>query len=458
MAKKKRWKKLIIGIAAIVVVAIIVVLNLQGSNGKKTSVQADLAYVDEISEIVTASGRIQPQTKVDITSEVSAQIIDLFVAEGDQVSKGQDLILLDTIQLQSDVKQARYNLDEITARTEAARAQFDKDKLEFERQSRLYDRKLISETAFINSKFTYENSKANLDAMTAQVKTGQARLQKVEDNLTKTRINAPMAGVVTYLSAEVGEISQAQTSYTQGKRLMTIADLSVFEVEVDVDETEIAKVHIGQPSRIRVDAFRDTSFAGTVVEIGNSATVEGQGTENYSTNFLVKVRFDETNPGVRPGMSATADITTSKLDSALLVPYAAVITREFDPDSLPSAMRDTSSVQADIPVETGGNVAMAATGDNSGSGNDGTTDKPGAKKQKKVKLTGVFIVDNGIAKFLEITTGIADDRNIAAMTGLNPGDTVISGSFQTLRKLTDGEEVEIEEHSKENLDEIRISL
>ncbi len=458
MAKKKRSKKLIIGLAAVVVVAVIVILNLQGSNGNKTSVQADLAYLDEISEIVAASGRIQPQTKVDITSEVSAQIIELFVAEGDQVAKGQDLILLDTIQLQSDVAQTRFGLDEITARTEAARAQYEKDKLEFERQSRLYDRKLISETAYINAKFTYENSSANYDAMTAQVKTGQARLQKVEDNLTKTRISAPMAGVVTYLNAEVGEISQAQTSYTQGKRLMTIADLSVFEVEVEVDETEIAKVSIGQPSRIRVDAFRDTSFAGTVVEIGNSAMIEGQGTENYSTNFLVKVRFDETNPGIRPGMSATTDITTSKLDNALLVPYAAVITREFDPDSLPSSNRDTEIEQADVEVETGGNVAMAATNDNPAPVGGEVEDKPGSKRQKKVKLTGVFIVDNGIAKFFEITTGIADDRNIVALTGLNPGDTVISGSFQTLRKLTAGEEVEIDEYSKENIEEIRIDL
>lgn len=448
MAKKKRSKKKILLIALIAVVIIVVIVaNLQSSNGKKTSVQADLAYLDEISEIVTASGRIQPQTKVDITSEVSAQIIDLFVAEGDKVVKGQDLLLLDTIQLQTDVAQARYSLDEITARTDAARTQYEKDQLEFERQKRLYERNLISETAYTNAKFTYENSKANYDAMMAQVKTGQARLQKVEDNLTKTRITAPMAGIVTYLSAEVGEIAQAQTSYTQGKRLMTIADLSVFEVEVDVDETEIAKVRIGQPAKIRVDAFRDTSFAGTVVEIGNSAMVQGQGTENYSTNFLVKVRFNETEQDIRPGMSATTDITTSKVDNALLIPYASVITREFDPDSLPAHMQDNNT------DSTGEEKALTAAEDNPGP--NGDTDLKGnrGRKNKKVKKSGVFVVDNGLAKFLEVTTGIADDRNIVALTGLNPGDTVVSGSFQTLRKLADGEEVEIDKYSLDNMGE-----
>lgn len=448
MAKKKRSKKKILLIALIVVVIVVVVVaNLQSSNGKKTSVQADLAYYDEIAEIVTASGRIQPQTKVDITSEVSAQIIDLFVAEGDQVVKGQDLLLLDTIQLQTDVAQARYSLDEITARTDAARTQYEKDKLEHERQKKLYERGLISETAYTNAKFTYENSKANHDAMMAQVKTGQARLQKVEDNLTKTRITAPMAGVVTYLSAEVGEIAQAQTSYTQGQKLMTIADLSVFEVEVDVDETEIAKVKIGQPSKIRVDAFRDTSFAGTVVEIGNSAMIEGQGTENYSTNFMVKVRFDETGVAVRPGMSATTDITTSRMENALLVPYASIVTREFDPDSLPSQLQDTSS------DSTGEETVLTAAEDDPGPNGDPKSESKRGRKDKKIKKSGVFVVDNGLAKFLEVFTGIADDRNIAVLTGLNPGDTVVSGSFQTLRKLTDGEEVEIDKFSLDNMGE-----
>lgn len=444
MGRKKRSKKFwIIGLVLVIVV-VVIVAGVGGSNGEKTLIQADLAYIDSISEMVTASGRIQPQTKVDITAEVSAQIIGVFVREGNAVKRGQHLILLDTIQLQADAAQARYSLDEITARTEAARAQFEKDKLEFERQSRLYERQLISETAYINAKFAYENARANYDAMLAQVKTGRARLDKAEDNLTKTSIDAPMDGIVIFLNAEVGEIAQAQTSYTQGQRLMTIADLSVFEVEVGVDETEIAKVRVGQPASIRIDAFRDTSFAGTVVEIGNSARIEGQGSEDYSTNFTVKIRCQETDAAIRPGMSASVDIITSSMAGALLVPYAAVVAREFDPDSL-TTRTDDSAATADDGL-------MAAPLDSTATDTD-TDTAAHVSRKKKVRKTGLFLVRNGSAEFVEITTGIADETNIVALSGVQPGDTVVSGSFKTLRGLSDGDAVRIEDNSLEKMRE-----
>lgn len=448
MAKKSRKKKFIWGgiIGAVVIAA--VVMTLGGSDNGQTEVQADLAYFDEIAEVVTASGRIQPQTKVNITSEVPAEIIELYVAEGEIVRRGQKLLLLDTIQYNSDVEQARFSLDEINARSEAARAQYDKDKLDYERVSRLYQQKLVSETEYTNAGFAQENSRANYEAMLAQAKTGQARLDKTRDNLSKTDITAPMDGVITYLSVEVGEIAQAQTSFTQGKTLMTIADLSVFEVEVDVDETEIARVHIGQEATIKVDAFRDTSFAGTVVEIGNSALVSGQGTDSYTTNFLVKVRFDEIDPGIRPGMSATVDVTTAREDDALLIPYASVVTREFDSDSLKKAAEATEVTEQPDDSE----LHAAPIEESESDEDDATADKK-FRRKKKEKRNGVFVIKNGIVEFASVTTGIADDRNIAVLEGVNPGDTIVSGSFQTLRKLSDGDEVKIDEFSLETMED-----
>lgn len=445
MAKKKRKKKLILILAAAVIVVVVLVASFSGSNNGIATVQADLAYVDDIFEKVTASGRIQPQTRVDITAEVSAQIIGVFVNEGDPVIKGQTLLVLDTIQLQSDVAQTRYGLDEISALAKAARTQFEKDSLEYERQGRLFERKLVSETDLTNTRLNFENSQANYNAALAQVKTAQARLEKAEDNLAKTSIKAPMTGVVTYLSAEVGEIAQAQTSYTQGKVLMTIADLSVFEVEVDVDETEIAKVKLGHPAEIRVDALRDTVFAGHVVEIGNSARIEGAGTENYTTNFLVKVRFDETIEAIRPGMSATTDITTAKASDAILIPYAAVIVREFDPDSLESktGTGQSKNEESEILLASTDNsmpVGLAKSGED-------------RKKKKKVKLSGVFLVENGKARFAEVATGIADDSNVEVFSGVQPGDTVVSGSFKTLRDLSDDDVVAIEQRSLDKMEE-----
>ena len=445
MKLKKRTKKLVIAGAALVVIVVALVITFSGSDDERTVVQADLVCIDDLSEVVTASGRIQPQTKVDIVAEVSAEIIEVPVAEGDWVTKGQTLLLLDTIQLKSDVAQARFSLDELSARTEAARTQYEMDKQEFERQSRLFEQKLTSEMEHTNARLRFENSEANHQAMMAQVKTGRARLEKAEDNLTKTRITAPMAGVVTFLKAEAGEIAQAQTAFTQGQTLMTISDLSVFEVEIDVDETEIAKVHVGQESKIRVDAFSDTAFAGSVAEIGNSALVTGQGTENLSTSFRVKVRFTETEAGVRPGMSATVDITTDRAENSLLIPYAAIVTREFDPDSLKA--KETAS--ADSPGI--GEVNAAEASETGAAENDttGGTKADGAshKKKKMIKKSGVFIVKNGIAQFTEVSTGIADERNIVALSGISDGDTVASGSFQTLRKLSDGDAVTIDEES-----------
>ena len=440
MAIKWRSKKVIFsGIAAVVVIAAIVVMNT-GSGKEPTSIQADLAYSDDISEVVSASGRIQPQTKVDITSEVSAQIISIFVKEGDLVERGQRLILLDTIQLQSDVSQARYSMDEITSRAEAAKAQFEIDKLESERQKKLYEQKLTSENAATNAQYMFENSRANYQAMLAQVETARARLDKANDNLTKTLIKAPMPGVVTFLSVEAGEIAQAQTAFTQGKTLMTIADLSVFEVEIDVDESEIAKILLGQKSKIKVDAFRDTSFEGSVVEIGNSATVANAGSDNYTTSFRVKVRFDKAEVTFRPGMSATVDITTNKAENALLVPYAALVTREFDPDSL-KAKTETA--------ESSGIIQQANAAEKAVPVEDGTK----RKKSTKIKKSGIFVVRDGKAKFVEIATGIADERNIVALTGIAPGDTVISGSYQTLRKIAEGDVVTIEQASIDKMKE-----
>jgi HlyD family secretion protein len=442
MAKRSRKKLWLIGGIAVVIIVGAVIVTNSGSGDEATGVQADLAYVDDIAEKVKASGRIQPQTKVDIVAEVSAEIVAIHGEEGDVVRRGQDLIQLDTVQINSDVNQARFSLDEIVARMASAKAEYVKDEKEFNRQTQLFNQGMTSETALTDAEFAFQSSKANYEATSAQVKTARARLEKAEDQLSKTRITAPMDGVITYLSVEVGEIAQAQTSFTQGRTLMTVSDLSVFEVEVEVDESEIAKVSEGQVAEIRVDAYRDTTFPGEVVEIGNSAIIDGEGSENYSTSFRVKVRFADVGEAVlRPGMSATVEITTATDRDAVLIPYAAVVTREFDPDSLKSE-EPSGGVQAAENDETlARNVAATSIDD----------DTHGRKE--KLKKTGVFVVRGGVATFVEVETGIADELNIVALSGVTAGDTVVSGSFQTLRRLEDGEAVQIDEASQDRIEE-----
>ncbi len=443
---KKRTKKItifsIIGVALIAVIAI----SLTNSNNDSTMVQADIVTVDDIFEKVTASGKIQPQTSVNVTSEVSAQIIELLIDEGDCVNSGDVLAVLDTVQLQSDVDQAKYALSEVNARLKGYKASLDQAQEDYDIQKKLLEKDHTSETIFKDSKYAYLNCKSNYEATLAQQSQLQTRFEKQMDYLKKAKIVAPMNGVVTYLNCEVGEIAQAQTAYTQGRKLMTIADLSVFEVEVDVDETEIAKIKIGQESEIKVDAFRDTTYKGTVEEIGNSAMTVGEGTENYTTNFRVKIKFAETNQNIRPGMSASVDITTDKSENAVLAPYASVVTRKFDKDSLEAKLTKSDE-------QSSGEVFAADMDSDSDEAEEDIDTIDKKSKSKKIKKTGVFVYRGGKAEFIEVITGIADERNIEILEGLKPDDTVISGSYKTLRTIEVGELVEIDENSKKNLNE-----
>ncbi len=443
--KAKSKKKLLIGLGVIGVIAILVVSMKVSGGPPSTEVQVDLVKIHDISEVVSASGRIQPQTKVDITSQVSAEIVGLNVNEGDVVNKGDLLIKLDRVQLGSDVQQAQYSLDDITSRAEAARVRRDQDAEEYQRQKKLFERKLTPETDFTNAKYATQKSEADYKSIQSQVKTQRARLDKAKDSLAKTRIVSPMDGVVTFLNAEVGEIAQARTSFTQGKTLMTISDLSVFEVEVDVDETEIAKIVIGQSADIEVDAFRDSVFSGEVVEIGNSAILQGQGTQEFSINFRVKVRFEPTTARIRPGMSASVDVTTATEFDGVLVPYASIVMREAPADSAELAAEAKQDSSDGIFVDD----VNAAEPDEDDINDNSNSDDDEFKE--KEKLTGVFVLRDGKARFIEIMTGIADEKNIVALSGIQKGDTVISGSFKTLRELEDGDLVKLDDNSADKL-------
>lgn len=432
----KGRKRLLIG-AIIVVVAVVVVWNLSSSGKKTTSVNLEEVYVKDITEKVSASGYIQPKTKVNITSEVNAEITAVLVKEGDVVKKGAPLVLLDTLQLQKDVDQAQFSYDETMARTEADKSLYQQAQEEFARQKELYAKELISETAFNNAEYSYLSSKYGYEAMVNAAKQALARLEKQLDLLSKTRIVAPMNGVITYLDAEVGEIAAPQTVYSQGKILMVISNLSAFEVEVDVDETEIIKVEKGQAAEIEVDAFPDTTFNGDVVEIGNTAVITGTGSTEQSTNFKVKVLFNEAHADIKPGMSATVDIITNIRDDILAVPYGAIVMRSLDADSLARVKNgDTTGI---APVSTEGTAANAAeTADSAATPADTTK-----KKDKNIKeVKGVFIAKEGQAKFVEVTTGIADQKDIEITSGLSKDDKVITGPYRTLRVIKDGEYIE----------------
>ncbi|HWR84293.1 MAG TPA: efflux RND transporter periplasmic adaptor subunit [Candidatus Deferrimicrobium sp.] len=430
MKRKKKWL-LIIGGAVVVIV--IVVLNLSTNTTNAVAVQADVAKTRDLVEKVSASGRVQPQTKVDITSEINGEIIGLYVQEGDQVKTGDLLVVLDTVQLRTDVDQADYAVSEINARLAGAETALEQAKEEYDRQQRLFDNNLTSETMLKNGKYAYLNAKSAHEATKAQAQQLHSQYDKQLDRFSKAKILAPMPGIVTYLDCEVGEVAAAQTAFTQGKTLMTISNLDVFEVEVEVDETEVAKVEVGQEVEIEVDAFQDTTFKGQVVEIGNTAIVTGLGTQDQSTNFKVKVIFQDPNVKIRPGMSATVDITTSRRDDILCIPYGAVVMRSFDMDSLSRARHQDSSGQSNSIV---GQVHAA----------DSTAKDslPSDEDKERKELKGVFTIKDGKVRFIEIETGIADEKNIEVTSGLVTGDSLVSGPYRVLRNIKEGDVVEVE--------------
>ncbi len=434
----RKNKKLLMILGGIVVVAIIVG-NIVSSGEKTTNVKTELVEIIDITEEVSASGYVQPQTRVNITAEVTAEIIGIPVVDGQQIYKGDLLVLLDTVQLQKDVDQSRYALNEIKSRMEGARATFRQANEEYERQKQLFERDLTSVRVYNDAEYAYLNYKYSLEAMESQTKSARARYEKAVDFLNRTSIAAPMDGIITYIDAEVGEIAPAQNAFTQGRTLMTISDMSSFEVEVDVDETEIIKIALGQEAKIEIDAFIDTVFAGEVIEIGNTAIMSGSGTQDQATNFKVKVLFKETNTLIRPGMSATVDIETNKIMDALSVPYGAIVMRSLDADSLAKA------------DDSGGFVATAHAATSEDSLEVVKKSKKKDKKEKK-EVKGVFVVSDGVAKFVPVETGIADQKSIEVVMGVNESDTVITGPFKTLRSIKNGDKVESEKNEEKDLD------
>jgi HlyD family secretion protein len=421
-------KLLLIGIG-VVVLGVIVYFALTMDSGKGITVNAQVATLRNIVETVSASGRIQPKTKVNITSQVSGQIVSLPVKEGDTVKTGQLLVVIDTVQPRSDLDDAQYALNGMRAQLDGAKTSLSQAEDEFKRQQQLFDGKLTPQATYDNARYTYLNAKSSYESMVASSMQLEARLGKQRDALRKSKIVAPMDGVVTLVDCEVGEVAQAQNAFTQGKTLITISNMNVFEVEVEVDETEVAKIDQNQAAKIELDAFPDTTFVGQVVEIGNTAILKSTGTQDQSTNFKVKVVFQDTNAKIRPGMSATVDITTAKRDNALSVPYSSVVMRS--PED--STMKGKTGADGKAGEVNAVHAAETTTPD---------TAKGNGAETKDEK--GVFVIHGGKVKFVAVTTGVADQRNIEVLSGIGKEDSVVTGPYRILRTIKNGDMVKVQ--------------
>lgn len=415
MTKKK---KIIIILGVVVVVIVFVAANLFKSGEKTYTVEAEKIKRGDLMAEVSASGRVLPKRTVNISSYVPAKITRLPVEEGDWVKSGQLLVQLDPTSYQAAVDQSK-------AQTQVAQANLDQAQLVFDRQDELFERGLTS-------KEQYDAALTSLNVAKAQFEQSKAALKKANDDLSKTWITSPMEGIVTELNAEVGEIVMIGTMNNPGTVIMTISDLSEIEVEVEVDETDIANVKLQQEAKIEIDAFPDTAYKGKVTEIGNTAQISGYATQEQVTNFMVKVLLVEEVPGIKPGMSASVDITTDRREGVLKAPIGCMVMRKLDSDSLKKEEEKTkeSEAKAADTIEE--------------------KEDEEAEEDEETEVEGVFVVEDNRATFVPVETGISDEQNIEIVSGIEEKDEIITGPYKTLRLLKDGNKVKVTKKSKGN--------
>lgn len=406
-------KKLLIVVGIVVIIAALVIVNMRKGKGGEIPVQVEKVKRGDITQVVSATGKIQPEVEVKISANISAEIIGLFVKEGDQVKKGQLLVELDRAKYSVAVDRSRSN-------KKSREASLQKAQSEHKRASDLYKQNLTSQAEL-------ENAEANLKLAESQLEQAEADLKQSEDDLIKTKLYSPLDGTVTLINKEVGEI--ALGSMFQADVIMVVSDLSRMEVISEVDENDVVLVTIGDSTNIEVDAIPDTVFHGVVSEIAHSATTRGRGTQEELTNFEVAIAVVDKVDKLRPGMTATVDIETESHRNILQVPIQAVTVRasneifKSDKDSA-SVKQKSSKKQESSKIEKEANK----------------------QETKSDQLEVVFVVAEGIAKAVPIKTGIGNDTDIEIIEGVTEGQQVVTGSYRALTKtLKNGSKIKITE-------------
>jgi HlyD family secretion protein len=419
----RRRKRVIAGVAAVVVLGGVVAYNVNAQRSGQVLVQTQKAGRRELVSVVSASGEIKPKRYVNISANVSGRIEQLLIKEGDTVRKGQVLARIDSTRIAAVERQSAAALEGAKADLARAEADLEVSRLAFERTKKMHADKLVSDQAFDQADAELKMKTAAVNAQKKRIIQQDAMLASNRDDLEKTNVLAPMNGVVTSLPKEEGETVIGAQSFSPTV-IMTVADLSVMEVEIMVDETDIRNVRIGQAAEVRVDALEGIKIKGDVTEIGSSAIPRGltsqqvssTNTANQAKDFKVEVTLKDPPASLRPGLNATTDITTARKENVLAVPIQAVVVREINKQG---KVMDPAAVQAS---ETDPTV-------------------PPEKGQEK---EGVFVIVGGKASFRPVKTGIIGETEIEIGDGLKEGEEVVTGSYKTLRTLKDQAKIKTE--------------
>jgi HlyD family secretion protein len=435
-AKPKRSHKKLYWIGGIVLVIAIAVVAMTMAKKREQPifVTTDKAFRKTITQLVTATGKIQPEIEVKISPEVSGEIIELPVKEGQIVHKGQLLLRIKPDTYRAQVEEQQAALSGARAAIAEHKSQLAKAEADYQRSKNLFASRLIPESDRKTAQTNFEIAESALRASEFDVQRAEGALRTIDQALSKTTIVAPTDGSISSLSSRLGE-RVVGTSQFAGTEVMRIADLSNMEAQVNVNENDIVNVKVGDVARINVDAYPDRKISGVVREIASTATTNNVGTQEQVTNFEVKISVSDKSVQLRPGMSTTADIETDTVQNAIAVPIQSVTVRSTDSKLSPEE-REKQSAQS-----------VAKEDDNKAEVSNQTLEKQ-KEREKRDKLERVVFIKNGDkVRMQKVDTGIADTTYIEIKSGIKPGDEVISGSYTAIsRKLKDGAKVAIEKN------------
>lgn len=408
---RKHW----IAIGVVVVVVVLVLINLKAKGGKELPVQVEEVLRKDLEMIISASGSIKPKRQIDISASSIGKVTKVAVKEGDYVDQGQFLLQIDPIQLETTVDRLVAAVESARAGERQAKYQLSQYESDLERAERLFKQGYLTDKEVKDATTARDVGVANLEASRQLVRQQEAQLSSARHNLQEVTIEAEMAGIVTRLNVEEGEIAIMGTLNNPGTVLMTVADLSTIEAEVEVDETEVVSIETGQSAKVTLDAFPDTSYAGIVTEVGNSPILSSSVSGQQGVDFKVVITVTDTIPNVRPGLSADSEIIAARAENGLAIPIQSLTVRQKK--DLKGAVVEPDSSSAD------------------------STDVK--EDDEDSEIEGVFIVVDGKAEFRQIKIGVAGQTHFEVISGLEEGDKVVSGNFRAIRDLRDGQRVKV---------------
>jgi HlyD family secretion protein len=414
-----RGKKILIGVGVAAVLAIMAIAALRSGRSDAVEVRTEEVARKDLVARVSATGYIEPKRLVDISADVSGRVVELNVEEGDEVEEGDLLLVIDPARFEAAVERAEAGLAEASAREAQARGNYLQANRDWERIRDLKSRlpEMVTDTEFETMRTNAEVQEALWESGQHAVEMARAGLKEARDNLAKTVIRAPMSGRVTRLNVEKGETAIVGTMNNPGSLLITVADLSVMEAVIEVDETDVPDISIGDSVSVSVDAFPDREFVGRVTKIGNSSIrprSQQVSSSDQAIDFEIRVTLQDADVELRPDLSASADVITDVRPDALSIPIISLTL--MDPgefERMPNELEDSG--------------ASAAEED---------PDEP---------VEGVFVVVDGLARFRPVDVGVAGDAYFEVLSGLEEGETVVSGTYQVIRDLEDGDAVKITE-------------